>query len=54
MGSTIQVNVVLQIKTEYIKAEHYGHLKYFMDVVTGKLKEPIIIRKKDFQATIEN
>ncbi|MCC5939156.1 MAG: DUF3857 and transglutaminase domain-containing protein [Lunatimonas sp.] len=54
LEAIVQVNMVLQIKQEYVDAEQYPHLKYFMDVVTSKLKEPVILRKTDLQATASN
>lgn len=53
MDNLMQVNMVLQIKQDFIAAETYPHLKYFMDIVTSKLKEPIVLQKTTLKTTAE-
>jgi len=45
MSDNIQVNAVFSIKDNFVIAENYPNLKYFMEILTSKLKDPIILQK---------
>lgn len=45
MTNNIQVNALLSVKDNFVIADNYPNLKYFMEIITSKFKEPLILQK---------
>lgn len=45
LDGMVKVNATLDLKANVLPAALYGDLKYFMEVVTSKLKEPVVLKK---------
>lgn len=41
----VQINATLDLRRKVIEASHYPELKYFMEIVISKLKEPLVLKK---------
>lgn len=46
MNGNVQVNLHFSVKNNFITAENYPSLKYFMEILTSKIKEPLVLQKK--------
>jgi hypothetical protein len=51
MEDIVHVNANILVKESIVPAEIYPNLKNFMEIVTSKLREPIIIQKLSPLAT---
>nr|MBI1231703.1 DUF3857 domain-containing protein [Cytophagales bacterium] len=45
MDQKVQVNLQFAVKQSFVAAENYPNLKYFMDILTSKLKEPLVLQR---------
>ncbi|WP_291788758.1 DUF3857 domain-containing protein [Cecembia sp.] len=45
MENTVKINSTIDLKQHVLPAILYQDLKYFMEIVTSKLKEPVVLRK---------
>lgn len=45
LGNTVKVSSGINFKYSFIPAAYYPELKYFMGLVSSKLKEPVILKK---------
>ncbi|WP_158857035.1 DUF3857 domain-containing protein [Lunatibacter salilacus] len=53
MNNNVQVNALLSVKDNFVIAENYPNLKYFMEILTSKLQEPLILQKITINAVAE-
>lgn len=53
MSNNVQVNVQVAIKDNFVIADNYPNLKYFMEILTSKLKEPLILKKTTINTIAE-
>jgi len=53
MSKNVQVNVLLTVKDNFVIADNYPSLKYFMEIFTSKLKEPLVLQKTDIKPIAE-
>ena len=45
-NNSLRINLVWQLNKDIIEAAHYPALKSFIEQVTNKVKEPIVLRAK--------
>ena len=45
-NNSLRINLVWQLNRDIIEADHYPALKSFMEQVTNKIKEPIVLKAK--------
>lgn len=45
LDGKVHINATLDLRKKIIEASHYPELKYFMEIVISKLKEPVVLKK---------
>ncbi|WP_373520389.1 DUF3857 domain-containing protein [Aquiflexum sp.] len=45
LNNSVNINVSINFKNQLVSPVIYPDLKYFMEIITGKLKEPVVFKK---------
>jgi hypothetical protein len=51
MENSVRINATVDLKQAILPAAIYPDLKYFMEIVTSKLQEPVVLKRTSFPVT---